>query len=84
MKGTGGVLGAWIRQWRKDNRYTIGGLSDLSGISKAQLWELEKIPVLNPRLKTLMSLSKATGTPFTKIVLLAAQQALENNTEVTQ
>jgi transcriptional regulator with XRE-family HTH domain len=72
-----GPFGQWLRQWRKDNRWTISGFAGLIGMSKSYVWELEHGVTFNPSLETLMAISKHTGTAFTKVALLAATQKLQ-------
>lgn len=76
MKVCGGIFGEWLRQWRKINRYSMGAFAELSGVSKAQVFELERIAAINPRLDTLMAISKATKTPIEQVVRLAALQRI--------
>lgn len=72
-----GPFGQWLRQWRKENRWTISGFANEAGMSKSYMWELEQGIKFNPSLETLMAISKHTGTAFTKIALLAATQKLQ-------
>lgn len=72
-----GQFGKWLRQWRKENRHSLGSFADLSGISKVALFELEHGKTFNPRLTTLMSISKATKVAFTKVAMLAALQKMQ-------
>ncbi len=77
MKPAIGAFGQWLREWRRVNRYTIAGFARLADLSKAYVFELEHAGGnLNPSLQTLMAISLATGTPFTRVIILAAQQRL--------
>ncbi|WP_080931539.1 helix-turn-helix domain-containing protein [Xanthomonas albilineans] len=72
-----GAFGQWLRAWRKRERYSLAEFAALSGISKVTLFDLERGRMFNPRLSTLMAISKATKTAFTKIASLAATQRLQ-------
>nr|WP_308006510.1 helix-turn-helix transcriptional regulator [Xanthomonas albilineans] len=72
-----GAFGQWLRAWRKHERYSIAEFADLSGMSKVAVFDLERGRTFNPRLSTLMAISKATKTAFTRIALLAATQKLQ-------
>lgn len=76
MKDTGGIFGEWLRQWRKAHRYSMGAFAELSGVSKTQVFELERLPGINPRLDTLMAISKATKTPIEQVCRMAAMQRI--------
>ena len=74
MKPAVGPLGQWLRTWRKTNRYSMGAFSELSGVAKAQVFGLEHGTEFNPRLSTLMAISKATVTPIEQVARMAALQ----------
>lgn len=82
-KQTGGVFGQWLRDWRKANRYSMGAFGDLSGVSKVQVCSLERDPAINPRLETLMAISKATKTPIEQVARMAAIQRLAMTATLT-
>lgn len=75
-----GQFGSWLREWRKDNRYSLQQFAELSGLSKVAVFELEHGKTFNPRLSTIMAISKATGIAFTKVALLAATQKMQEAT----
>ncbi len=66
-------IGRHIRAYRKANRYSLQELADVMGMSKVQLWEIETNPNPNPRLDTLVALSKGTKTALSRIANMAAQ-----------
>lgn len=72
-----GPFGGWLREWRTANRYSLAEFGALAGITKGYAWELEQGRQTNPSLATLMAISKATNTPFTRVAILAAQQRLQ-------
>ncbi|WP_313033673.1 helix-turn-helix domain-containing protein [Stenotrophomonas acidaminiphila] len=72
-----GQFGQWLRQWRRDNRYSLDQFAKLSGVSKVALFELEHGRTFNPRLATLMAISKATKVAFTRVAMLAALQKMQ-------
>lgn len=76
-KAATGPFGQWLRKWRKENRYSLSKFAQLSGVSPVAIFELEHGKSFNPRLTTLMAISKATGIAFTKVSLLAATQKLQ-------
>ncbi|MCW0370232.1 helix-turn-helix domain-containing protein [Xanthomonas sacchari] len=71
------IFSEWLRSWRKANRYSLDQFAQLSGVSKVALFELERGTTLNPRLTTLMAISKATGTAVSKIAAMCASQKLQ-------
>lgn len=74
-----GPFGAWLRQWRKANRHTLATFAAEAKLTKSYVWELERAKDFNfnPSLATLMAISKATNTAFTRVALIAAQQRME-------
>lgn len=52
----------------------MGAFSELSGVAKAQVFALERDGAINPRLETLMAISKATVTPIEQVARMAALQ----------
>jgi transcriptional regulator with XRE-family HTH domain len=67
-------LGQHIRRYRRANRYSLKQLSEVAGISKVQLWELETAGSPNPRLSTLIAVARATNTTLARVATLAATQ----------
>lgn len=74
-----GEFGFWLRGWRKENRWSITAFAKLIGMSKSYIWELETGKEFNPSLSTLMKISAATGTAFTRVAVLAATQKRNEN-----
>ncbi|NJB80320.1 helix-turn-helix domain-containing protein [Xanthomonas arboricola] len=72
-----GPFGSWLREWRRDNRYSLQQFAEKSGLSKVALFELEHGKTFNPRRSTIMAISKATGIAFTKVAILAATQKMQ-------
>lgn len=65
-------LGQHIRRFRKQNRYSMAGFGEISGLSKAQVFGIEHGTEYNPRLNTLIGIAKATGTTLARVATLAA------------
>jgi len=82
MSYPGAPFGQWLRTWRKDNRYSLTEFSDLSGVSRTALFELEHGSSFNPTLHTLVAISKATKTRFSRVAQLAYDQQAKPAGEV--
>ena len=54
-------LGQTIRHWRKQNRYSLGAMAELAGMSKSHLHHLETGYTTDPQLSTLSALAKVMG-----------------------
>jgi transcriptional regulator with XRE-family HTH domain len=80
-KAPSGPFGAWLREWRKANRHSLASFAAEAGLTKGHAWELERGHDFNPTLATLMAISKATNTAFTRVAMLAAQQKMGANND---
>lgn len=63
----GKCIGANLKQLRQERNLTLGQLSDLSGISKAVLSELEKGNG-NPTINTIWKIANGLKVPFTRLM----------------
>ncbi|MBQ68882.1 transcriptional regulator [Candidatus Saccharibacteria bacterium] len=59
-----GILARNLRLRREALGLSLSQVARLSGLSKAQVWDLEKARAKNPTLETLRGLSVATDTPI--------------------
>lgn len=59
-----GILARNLRLRREALGLSLSQVARLSGLSKAQVWDLEKARAKNPTLNTLRGLSVATHTPI--------------------
>jgi transcriptional regulator with XRE-family HTH domain len=75
VKPAVGPLGEYIRAYRKQERWTLGGLAGRAGISKGQLHGIEHGKEINLRIKTIIALSVACETTVARIATLAAASA---------
>ncbi len=55
-----------LKELREKRGYSLQELGDMCGLSKAQLWQLEK-PTANPTLKTAYAIAKILGVDITDI-----------------
>lgn len=74
-----GALGLWMREWRRENRYTAKQFARLCGITSSRISEIESGEARNLTLRTLISISKATKTPFVNVAYIAAKSLEELN-----
>lgn len=75
-KPASGPFGSWLREWRKANRHSLASFAAEAGLTKGHAWELERGHDFNPTLATLMAISRATNTTFTRVAILAAKQKM--------
>ncbi len=83
----GKCIGANLKQLRQERNLTLGQLSDLSGISKAVLSELEKGNG-NPTINTIWKIANGLKVPFTRLMegsepgpTLVRREAVQPQTE---
>lgn len=72
LPGGVGTLATEISAARTAKGLSLQDVADLSGYTKAHIWELEKGRALNPTIGLLAALSEALGVPF----VVLAQAAL--------
>lgn len=71
-------LGAYIRAYRKDQRYSLDAMAKIIGTTKSNLWEIEMGLANNPTISTISGIARATKTTVARIATLAAHPHKES------